>query len=58
LHVVSRDHRCGLRETQTQSPCALGARVSPGDRGVMKVGHCTQKLLPVIGTLRASGRIG
>ena len=57
-HVVSRDHRFGVRENQTQSPCALGAQVSPGDRGVMKVGHCTQKLSAFIDMLRVPGRIG
>ena len=51
-------HRCGLRETQTQSPCALGAQVSPGDRGVMKVGHCTQKLSAFIHLFRVPARIG
>ena len=40
-----------MRESQTHSPCALGAQVNPGDRGVMKVGHCTQGLSAFIDIL-------
>ena len=39
LDVASRDATFGVRETQIHSPCGLGAQVSPGDRGVMNVGH-------------------
>ena len=48
----------GVRETQTHILCALGAQVSSGDREVMQVEHCPQKLSAVIGIFRVPGRIG
>ena len=36
----------------------FGSSGGPGDRGVMKVGHCTQKLSAFIHLFRVPGRIG
>lgn len=45
VDVVSRDTTdVVLGKSNLQSPCALGAQVSPGDREVMKVGHCPEAL--------------
>ena len=55
----SRNHNFHVRKKPSLTlPCDLRAHMRLGERWVVKIGHCTQKLLPVISIFRVSGRIG